>query len=67
VLFCLVANRCLAPSSKLAALEWATNDVAVPGMVDLGDDPQVFYRAMDFLLAADEALQREVFFSVANL
>lgn len=67
VLFCLVANRCLAPASKLAALEWATNDVAVPEMVDLGSDPQVFYRAMDFLLEADEALQREVFFSVANL
>ena len=67
VLFCLVANRCLAPASKLAALEWATNDVAVPEMVDLESDPQVFYRAMDFLLEADEALQREVFFSVANL
>jgi hypothetical protein len=67
VLFCLVANRCLAPSSKLAALEWAMNDVAIPEMVDLGDDPQVFYRAMDFLLDADEVLQREVFFSVANL
>lgn len=67
VLFCLVANRCLAPSSKLAALEWAERDVALPGMVALGDDPQVFYRAMDFLLEADEQLQREVFFSVANL
>lgn len=67
VLFCLVANRCLAPASKLAALEWARSDVAIPEMIDLGDDPQVFYRAMDFLLEADEALQREVFFSVANL
>ncbi len=66
VLFCLVANRCLAPSSKLAALEWA-KDVAIPAMVELGRDPQVFYRAMDFLLGADEPLQREVFFSVANL
>lgn len=66
VLFCLVANRCLAPSSKLAALEWA-KDVVIPEMVELGGDPQVFYRAMDFLLAADENLQREVFFSVANL
>lgn len=67
VLFCLVANRCLAPASKLAALEWARSDVAIPEMIGLGDDPQVFYRAMDFLLEADEALQREVFFSVANL
>jgi hypothetical protein len=67
VLFALVANRCLAPSSKLAALEWATHDVAIPDMVALGTDPQVLYRAMDFLLEADELLQREVFFSVANL
>ena len=67
VLFALVANRCLAPSSKLAALEWAREDVAIPSMVDLGCDPQVLYRAMDFLLEADERLQREVFFSVANL
>ncbi len=67
LLFALVANRALAPSSKLAALEWATADVALPGVGDLGADPQVFYRAMDFLLEADEAIQKEVFFSVANL
>jgi hypothetical protein len=67
LLFCLVANRALAPSSKLAALEWATSDVALPGVGDVGGDPQVFYRAMDFLLDATEAIQREVFFSVANL
>jgi hypothetical protein len=67
LLFALVANRALAPSSKLAALEWATSDVALPGVGDLGADPQVFYRAMDFLLEADEAIQKEVFFSVANL
>ncbi|MGH3732628.1 MAG: IS1634 family transposase [Acidimicrobiales bacterium] len=67
VLFSLVANRCLAPSSKRAALEWASFDVAIPDMVELGADPQVFYRAMDFLLEVDEQLQREVFFSVAKL
>jgi hypothetical protein len=67
LLFALVANRALAPSSKLAALEWATSDTALPGLSDLGCDPQVFYRAMDFLLEADDAIQREVFFSVANL
>jgi hypothetical protein len=67
VLFALVANRALAPSSKLAALEWAACDTALPGLGDLGCDPQVLYRAMDFLLEADDAIQREVFFSVANL
>ncbi len=67
VLFTLVANRALAPSSKLAALEWAREDVHLPGVEDLGSDPQVFYRAMDFLLQADTALQEHVFFAVANL
>ena len=67
VLFALVANRALAPSSKLAALEWAAADVQLPGVPDLGAHPQVFYRAMDVLLAADTAIQEEVFFSVASL
>jgi hypothetical protein len=67
LLFCLVCNRALAPSSKLAALAWAASDVALPRVGALGGDPQVFYRAMDFLLEADEAIQREVFFAVANL
>ncbi len=39
----------------------------LPGVGELGGDPQVFYRAMDFLLDCDEEIQREVFFSVANL
>ena len=67
VLFTLVANRALAPTSKLAALEWARQDVHLPGVTDLGDDPQVFYRAMDFLLQADTKIQESVFFAVANL
>src|SRR5919198_6337689 len=67
VLFALVCNRALAPSSKLAALAWAASDVALPRVGELGADPQVFYRAMDFLLETDEAIQREVFFAVANL
>ena len=67
VIFTLVANRALAPSSKLAALEWAAHDVALPGIGELGADPQVFYRAMDTLLEADAAIQEQVFFAVANL
>jgi Transposase DDE domain len=67
LLFCLVANRALAPMSKLAALEWAREDVWLPGVGELGGDPQVFYRAMDFLLDCDEEVQREVFFAVADL
>lgn len=67
LLFALVCNRALAPCSKRAALEWAAEDVCLPGVGSLGSDPQVFYRAMDFLLDCDEEIQREVFFSVANL
>ncbi len=67
LIFCLVANRALAPMSKLAALEWAQRDAWLPGVGELGSDPQVFYRAMDFLLECDEEVQREVFFAVADL
>jgi hypothetical protein len=67
LLFTLVANRAVAPMSKLAALEWAQHDTWLPGVGELGSDPQVFYRAMDFLLDCDEQVQREVFFSVADL
>jgi DDE family transposase len=67
LLFALVCNRALAPSSKRAALEWAREDVCLPGLGSPGSDAQVFYRAMDFLLDSGEEIQREVFFSVANL
>ncbi|MGZ6576301.1 MAG: IS1634 family transposase [Solirubrobacteraceae bacterium] len=67
LLFCLVANRALDPMSKLAALEWAQQDAWLPGVGELGGDPQIFYRAMDFLLDCDEQVQREVFFAVSDL
>jgi hypothetical protein len=67
LLFALVANRALKPMSKLAALEWARSDAWLPGIGELGSDPQIFYRAMDFLLDCDEEVQREVFFAVADL
>src|SRR5918912_1980996 len=67
LIFTLVANRALDPCSKRHALEWAAQDAALPGVGELGAEPQVFYRAMDFLLDADPAIQREVFFAVANL
>jgi hypothetical protein len=40
----LVANRALDPMSKLAALEWAQQDTWLPGVGELGGDPQIFYR-----------------------
>lgn len=64
-IFAMVANRALAPSSKLAIEDWVVHNVAIP---DLPEVPvQQLYRAMDFLISADEEIQREVFFSVADL
>jgi len=67
VLFALVCNRALAPCSKLAAAEWACEDVAVPGLVRMDDDQA--YRALDLLVEADaEAkVQESVFFACADL
>jgi len=63
VLFALVANRALAPCSKLAAAEWACEDVAIPGLERMDDDQA--YRALDLLVEADaEAkVQEAVFFA----
>src|SRR5579859_4653486 len=59
VLFALTANRALAPSSKLAAARWASEDVLVNGLATTTDD--ACYRAMDWLLEIREALERQVF------
>jgi hypothetical protein len=67
VLFALVCNRALAPCSKLAAAEWASEDVAIPGLEAMDDDQA--YRALDLLVEADaEAeVQEAVFFACADL
>ena len=65
-LFAMVANRALAPSSKLAIEQWAAEEVFLGGE----ESPlqvQHFYRAMDFLLEHAEAIQKEVFWSTASL
>jgi hypothetical protein len=65
VLFALVANRALAPSSKLAATSWVAHDVHVPGLEQVSDD--ACYRAMDWLIKVEDRLAREVFDAVADL
>jgi transposase len=67
VLFALVANRAIDPASKLAAAEWASADVAIPGLEAMDDDQA--YRAMDLLIEADTdaSVQEAVFFAVADL
>jgi Transposase DDE domain len=65
VLFGLVANRALAPSSKLAAAEWMSRDVHVDGLGEVSDD--ACYRAMDWLHDVRGELEKQVFFQVADL
>ena len=65
VLFTLVANRALAPSSKLAATGWLADDVHVPGIETTTDD--ACYRAMDWLVAHEDRIARGVFDAVADL
>jgi hypothetical protein len=49
VVFALVANRALAPSSKLAATWWIAHDVHLPGLTggDYRVSDDACYRAMD--------------------
>ena len=65
VLFALTANRALAPSSKLAAARWASEDVLITGLPATTDD--ACYRAMDWLLEIRQALEKEVFDRAADL
>jgi Transposase DDE domain len=67
VLFALVANRALDPCSKLAAAEWASCDVHIPGLAAMDEDQA--YRAMDLLVEADAQakVQEAVFFACADL
>jgi len=65
VLFALVANRALAPSSKLAAAGWVDRAVHIDGLPATTDD--ACYRAMDWLHEVAPQLERQVFDQVAHL
>jgi len=67
VLFALVANRAVAPMSKLSAAEWVCEDAVIAGLSMMDEDQA--YRAMDLLVDADThaRVQESVFFAVANL
>ncbi|MHB1065745.1 MAG: IS1634 family transposase, partial [Georgenia sp.] len=65
VCFALVANRALAPSSKLAAASWVGADVHIPGLPEVSDD--ACYRAMDWLLCVEDTLAKTVYDNVADL
>jgi len=65
VLFALVANRALAPSSKLAAARWASEDALIADLPVTSDD--ACYRAMDWLLEINSELEQKVFDTLAHL
>jgi hypothetical protein len=65
VLFALTANRALAPSSKLAAARWVSEDVLVSGLERTSDD--ACYRAMDWLLEIRGPLEKAVFDAAAEV
>ena len=65
VLFALVANRALAPSSKLAAARWINEDVLITGLPVTSDD--ACYRVMDWLLEIKDELEKKVFDNLAHL
>jgi transposase len=64
-LFAMVANRALAPRSKLGTQEWLDEAVALPGVE--GVELQHLYRAMDVLVEAGAELEREVYWALADL
>ena len=63
--FAMIANRCLSPSSKLAVSDWVKKQVHIPELPEI--DVQVLYRAMDFLLEHQDELEREIYWSVADI
>ena len=65
VLFALVANRALDPSSKLAAAHWVGRKAWIDGLPETTDD--ACYRAMDWLRQVRGAVEKEIFHQVANL
>jgi hypothetical protein len=69
LVFAMVANRALAPFSKLACCEWLAADVAIPGLAAdaVGEDPQPLYRAMDWLLEIEAELAEQVYWATADL
>ncbi len=65
-LFLMVANRCLAPSSKLYCFEqWMAEEIYFPEAHKL--KLHHFYRALDFLEECKPELEKELFFKIADL
>lgn len=64
-IWAMVANRCLAPRSKLAVSKWVEKKVYLPDLPRI--EVQVLYRAMDFILAQQNDLEQQLYWAVADL
>jgi len=65
-LFAMVANRAVAPYSKLHCWEeWLRSEVKVDGTEEL--ELHHLYRAMDFLEASKEEMEKAIYFRVSDL
>ncbi|MGG6440159.1 IS1634 family transposase [Saccharococcus caldoxylosilyticus] len=65
LIFAMVANRALHPSSKLAMEDWVEKEVHIPNLPQVASHQ--LYRAMDELLTVQSELERQVFHAVADL
>ena len=64
--FAMIANRALAPCSKLYCFEqWLREDIRIDGTDQL--ELQHLYRTMDLLEAEKEAIEKAVYFNLADL
>ena len=65
-IFAMVAQRAIAPSSKLSLCEnWIRNEVLIPGVDDL--QVQHLYRAMDFLFEHLQGLEINLYNQLVDL
>jgi hypothetical protein len=65
VVFALVANRALEPTSKLAATQWVAERAWIPGLNTVSDD--ACYRAMDWLGEIADELAEQTYWATADL
>lgn len=65
LIFTMVINRALNPSSKLAIEEWVEDETFIPGVNSVKS--KNLYRSMDFLLEIKEELEYKVYDSIAHL
>jgi len=65
LIFTMVANRALNPSSKLAIEDWVEDEAFIPGVNSV--ESKNLYRSMDFLLEIKDKLEYKVYDSIAHL